>query len=264
MAEVVADEYSLTISDRIIPIFSQSGDNRYDNADKMILRHSDVLPHALINNVQGKLGERGEKLAGYVEWLCKRIKSVRMSDEYSPVLHIDVYGTFGAAFDNNLERIADYMGELACFASPFKLRIEGPVDMGEREAQISTLARLREIVDTKGISVEIVADEWCNLYEDVVDFADRRAGHMAQIKTPDLGGINNTIEAVLYCKRHGMGSYIGGTCNETDRSAQICAHIAMATQPDQMLAKPGMGVDEGYMIIYNEMQRIINIRMFGR
>ena len=80
---------------------------------------------------------------------------------------------------------------------------------------------------------------------------------MVQIKTPDLGGINNTIEAVLYCKERGIGAYQGGTCNETDRSAQVCVQCAMATRPDQILAKPGMGVDEGYMIVYNEMQRIL-------
>ncbi len=34
----------------------------------------------------------------------------------------------------------------------------------------------------------------------------------------------------------------------------------MATQPDQILAKPGMGVDEGYMIVYNEMNRVIALR----
>ena len=34
----------------------------------------------------------------------------------------------------------------------------------------------------------------------------------------------------------------------------------MAVQPDQILAKPGMGVDEGYMIVYNEMQRILAVR----
>ena len=47
------------------------------------------------------------------------------------------------------------------------------------------------------------------------------------------------------------------SCNETDRSAQVCVQVAMATQPDQILAKPGMGVDEGYMIVYNEMQRVL-------
>ena len=259
MTEVIADEYGLKVSDHAIPIFSQSGDERYQNSDKMILKHSDVLPHALINNVADKLGGSGEKLAEYVKWLRDRILSVRMDENYSPVLHIDVYGTLGIAFNNDFTHIADYMCRLAEYAKPFKLRIEGPVDMGERQMQIKALASLREMVEAKGSDVEIVADEWCNTYEDVADFTDKRAGHMAQIKTPDLGGINNTIEAVLYCKKHGMGAYLGGTCNETDRSAAVCVHIAMATVPEQMLAKPGMGVDEGYMIVYNEMQRILSL-----
>jgi len=260
MTEIIADEYGLSVSDKSIPIFSQSGDERYTNSDKMILKSSDVLPHALINNVSAKLGESGEKLAEYIKWLRNRIIDVRMNEGYTPVLHIDVYGTFGIAFNNDFERIADYTVELAELAKPFKLRIEGPVDVGARDAQIDALAKLRELLEAKGSDVEIVADEWCNTYEDVAEFTDRRAGHMAQIKTPDLGGINNTIEAVLYCKKHGMGAYLGGTCNETDRSAQVCTHIAMATHPDQILAKPGMGVDEGYMIVYNEMQRILSLR----
>jgi len=80
---------------------------------------------------------------------------------------------------------------------------------------------------------------------------------MIQVKTPDLGGINNTIEALLYCKDLGIGAYIGGTCNETNRSAEICANLAIACGAKQTLAKPGMGVDEGYMIINNEMNRVL-------
>jgi len=57
-----------------------------------------------------------------------------------------------------------------------------------------------------------------------------------------------------------MGAYQGGTCNETDRSAVVCTHAAMATKPKQILAKPGMGVDEGYMIVYNEMNRILALK----
>ena len=80
---------------------------------------------------------------------------------------------------------------------------------------------------------------------------------MIQVKTSDLGGINNTIEALLYCNELGIGSYIGGTCNETSRSAEICANIAVACGATQVLAKPGMGVDEGIMIINNEMNRVL-------
>lgn len=262
MCEVVAKEYGCTVSDHPIPIFTQSGDDRYNNADKMIIKGAQVLPHALINNVEEKLGLKGEKLAAYVEWLRNRILEKRADPNYNPVLHIDVYGTIGALFgNNNYAAMADYLAQLEELAKPLHLRIEGPMDCDcDRQTQMEALAGLTAELDRRGIQVELVADEWCNTLEDIKLFADHKAGHMVQIKTPDLGGINNTIEAVLYCKAHGMGAYQGGTCNETDRSAQVCVQCAMATQPDQILAKPGMGVDEGYMIVFNEMQRILAVR----
>ena len=261
MCEVVAEEYGTTVSDKEIPIFTQSGDNRYENSDKMIIKQADVLPHALINNVKTKLGEHGELLEEYVAWLRDRILKLRTREDYLPVFHIDVYGTIGAAFGNdNFEAMADYLAKLEEIAKPFHLRIEGPMDVEDRELQMKALAELTRVVDERGIHVELVADEWCNTLDDIKYFADHKAGHMVQIKTPDLGGINNIAEAVLYCKKKGIGAYQGGTCNETDRSAQVCVNIAMAVQPDQILAKPGMGVDEGYMIVYNEMQRILAVR----
>ncbi len=262
MCEVVAEEYGCEIADRPIPIFAQTGDDRYANADKMIIKEADVLPHALINNVEAKLGRQGEKLKEYVVWLRQRILTRRHSQDYHPVLHIDCYGTIGAAFgNNNYEKMADYLAELEQEAAPFHLRIEGPMDCdSDRESQVEALSALTSLVDRRGIKVELVADEWCNTLEDIKIFADRKAGHMVQIKTPDLGSIHNTIEAVLYCKAKGIGAYQGGTCNETDRSAQVCVHCAMAAGPDQILAKPGMGFDEGFMIVYNEMQRILALR----
>ena len=38
MCEVVADEYGCTVADKPVPIFTQSGDDRYDNSDKMIIK----------------------------------------------------------------------------------------------------------------------------------------------------------------------------------------------------------------------------------
>lgn len=264
MCEVIADEYNTVVSDREIPVFAQSGDDRYLNPDKMIIKKAQVLPHALINNVKEKLGEKGELLLEYVEWLRNRILAIRSSEEYQPTLHIDVYGTFGLAFNNEIEPMIAYFRELEKAAAPLKLRIEGPVDVEDRDKQIKVLKEITARLHQENIDVEIVADEWCNTLADIKLFADERAGDMLQIKTPDLGGINNIIEAVLYCKEKGIGAYQGGTCNETDRSAQVCVHIAMATQPVQMLAKPGMGVDEGLMIVYNEMSRILSLRKARR
>lgn len=260
MCEVIADEYGTEVSDTRIPIFAQTGDDRYMNADKMIMKGVEVLPHALFNHVEEKVGLQGEKVKAYLEWLRDRVSTHQPFEGYHPTFHIDVYGTLGLVFDNDFERIATYIADLGKVVAPFHLRVEGPVDMGEKWAQIDALAAIRRHLEALGSDVEIVADEWCNTLEDIQDFTKAKAGHMAQIKTPDLGGINNTIEAVIYCNQNDMGAYVGGTCNETTRSAQVCAHIAMATQPKQLLAKPGMGVDEGYMNVYNEMSRIIALR----
>ncbi len=260
MCEVVAEEYRCRLSDEMIPIFTQSGDSRYDNADKMIVKGAQVLPHALINHVATKLGQKGELLEEYIRWLRDRIIALRTDESYAPTLHIDVYGTIGLVFGNdNYEAMADYLARLEKAAAPFKLRIEGPMDVEDREKQMQALKALTAVIDRRGIGVEIVADEWCNTLEDIKYFADNKAGHMIQIKTPDLGSVSNIVEAVLYCKEKGIGAYQGGTCNETDRSAQVCVHLAMATSPTQILAKPGMGVDEGYMIVFNEMQRILAV-----
>ncbi|HHW80688.1 MAG TPA: methylaspartate ammonia-lyase [Bacteroidales bacterium] len=260
MAQVIADEYNTEISSEIIPIFSQSGDDRYLNADKMIMKGVDVLPHALFNHVETKVGMNGEKIKEYLEWLNNRITSNKPYPTYNPAIHIDVYGTLSVVFDNDLEAIANYMVELGEIAKPYQLRVEGPVDMDGKADQIEALSKLRALLEEKGSDVQIVADEWCNTLQDIKDFVTAKAGHMIQIKTPDLGGINNSIEAVLFCKEHDALAYIGGTCNETNRSAEVCAHIAMATSPVQYLGKPGMGVDEGYMIVHNEMSRVLALK----
>ena len=257
MAEVIQEEYNTGIELKRIPIFTQSGDDRYTNADKMIIKEADVLPHGLFNNVEEKLGLKGEKLISYIEWLRDRVLNNRAREDYNPIFHIDVYGTIGELLNDDIEAMTEYLGKCEEAAKPFHLRIEGPMDVGSRTAQMESMRDLRLSLEAKGITVELVADEWCNTLEDVKYFADNKSGHMIQIKTPDLGGINNSIEAVLYCNEVGVGSYVGGTCNETGRSAEICANIAMACGATQILAKPGMGVDEGIMLVNNEMNRVL-------
>ena len=264
MCDVVAEEYGLDVSLEPLKIFTQSGDDRYTNADKMIMKAADVLPHGLFNHVEEKLGQKGEKLLEYIKWLRDRISTKAPHQGYKPVLHIDVYGTIGMVFGNSSYRaMADYLRTLEEAARPYHLRIEGPMDSGSREAQMKDLAGLTALLDREGIDVELVADEWCNTLEDVIYFADNKAGHMIQIKTPDLGSVHNTVEAVIYCKGKGVSAYQGGTCNETNRSAEVCVQCAMASQPEQILAKPGMGVDEGFMICNNEMRRVLALRAAG-
>ena len=255
--DILADALETKPATEPVPVFGQSGDDRHTNTEKMFIKGVPVLPHALINSVE-KIGEDGETLLEYVEWLVERSQELGPAG-YDPRFHIDVYGMIGEVFDAPYDRdeVIDYFGALEDAAAPYPIQIEGPMDAGDRASQIDAMAELRDGLAEADVDVGIVADEWCNTFEDVRAFVDAEAADVVQIKTPDLGGIHRSGQAVRYCEGTETRAYLGGTCNETETSARACAHVALATNAAQVLAKPGMGFDEGYMIVENEMRRTI-------
>lgn len=172
---------------------------------------------------------------------------------------MDVYGTVGDIFDNRPSEIADYLIRLEKVASPFTVRIEDAVVAGDREAQFELTRALTGALADKASSVQLSRDEWCNTVEDTKAAVDASAVHVIQIKTPSLGALHNSVEAALYCKRNGVMVFLGGACNGTDQSTRVTVHIALATQADLIYNKPGMGVDEGYIIVFREMQRTLTV-----
>jgi len=263
MTDVLADALDTEPATEPVPVFGQSGDDRYRNAEKMMLKGVPVLPHGLINS-EAKIGPDGSTLREYVAWLRER--SAELGPEgYSPRLHVDVYGMIGELFGGPYDRpeVVDYVASLAEAAGGLPLQIEGPMDAGDREGQIAAMCELRAGLADAGVGVDLVADEWCNTLADVRAFVDAGAADVVQVKTPDLGGIQHSARAVRYCAGTDTRAYLGGTCNETETSARACAHVALATDAAQLLAKPGMGFDEGYMIVENEMRRTVARRAAG-
>ena len=258
MAEIIAAEYGTTIAKSPIPILASGHKDDPLQLDRAILKRVELLPHASFTIVKDHVGLEGEKLLAFAAAVCKRIKQIGDAD-YKPRIHLDVYGTLGELFDMKMQPLSDYLGHLAQAAQPYALLVESPIIAETQAEQIANFKELRALLKRKGISIGLIADEWCNTLEDIRLFADVAAADYVQIKTPDLGGINNTIEAVLYCRSKHMGSSLGGTANETDHSARICTHIGLACSPDFMLSKPGLGVDEALMIQTNEMARTLAI-----
>lgn len=262
MTDVLASTYGIEPATEPIPLYSQSGDDRWENSEKMILKGVETLPHGLFNSVE-KVGDDGERLVEFIEWLAARVDELGTPD-YQPTFHLDVYGTLGTIFDPPYDggAVREYFADLNSAAGEYPLQIEGPIDAGSREVQIQAMAELREGLADASINVDIVADEWCNTLADIQAFVDRSAADIVQVKTPDLGGIQRSVEAVKYTQGTDTAAYLGGSCAETDISARVSAHIALATKPVQILAKPGMGVDEGIVIVRNEMLRTIRRRQY--
>ena len=224
--------------------------------DRMILKRVELLPHASFQQVERDIGLKGEKLIAYAQGVVRRVREIGDPD-YRPVIHLDVYGTIGEAFGDDIDAVARYLGELKAAVEPHDLLVESFTIAPSRAEQIARFSALRAALRQAGHRVGIIVDEWCNTLDDIKAFADAEAADYAQIKTPDLGGVNNTIEAVLYARVKGMGCCLGGSGNETDQSARITAQIGLATRPSFLLSKPGFGGDEALMIQMNEMLRTL-------
>ncbi|RAZ84759.1 methylaspartate ammonia-lyase [Mesorhizobium hawassense] len=255
MAEVICAEFDLPLPTRRVPIYCQSGDARETNVDKMILRSVDVLPHGLVNS-RRQFGVNGQTFVEFVKSVAARTRVIGRPG-YQPVLHFDVYGWIGQEFGLGPQRIADFICKVADAVPGFLLNIESPADFGSTKAQVENYAEIVSILDNRGSSARVVVDERCNTLEDIRVFAEAKGAHFVQIKTPDVGSIADTARAVLICKANQIGAYVGGSCTETDLSAQASVHVSVATQADMMLAKPGMGVDEAYSIVGNEQNRLL-------
>jgi methylaspartate ammonia-lyase len=256
MAEVVAEEWGLPRPDAPIPIHAQSGDERTHNADKMIVRRVASLPDALVDDIPEQLGQDGAKLVQYARWLRERTQQLG-GGNYRPTIHLDVHGALGQICDNNLGRVLGQLRALELAVQPYPLRVESPIILDSRQAQIEAMKTLCEYVRFRKMKVQLVADEWADTLDDIRAFVAAGAAGMIRIKMPDLGSVHNSIEAVLACRAGGVGALLGGSCAETDLSARAAVHVALATRPDLIMARPGMGVDEGIMLVQNEMARAL-------
>jgi methylaspartate ammonia-lyase len=256
MWQTLQREWGIAESVKEVPIQGSSGNNRIVNADKMIINRLAGLPHGQIDDIETQLGFKGEVLLDYVSWLTRRISELGASD-YLPVVHLDVHGAIGKIFDNEPKKICEYLQSLEKAAGHYRVRVESVALGRSREETIQLLIAIKHEIQSCGLKIALVADEWANTREDIIEFARQKAVDMVHIKMPDLGGIEETVEAVLALKKQNVETLLGGSCVETDLSARVSVHVALAIQPTAMLAKPGMGIDEAIQIMRNEMNRAL-------
>lgn len=256
MAEVIAADYGTEPGDKLVPILVSIPKTDPFILDRMIMKKADLLPHASFTVVETDLGPEGRFILDYTRSLTKRVLEVGAPD-YRPTIHLDTYGTIGEMTGNDIAAITDFFGKLVEAAAPLTLYIESPIIATSQDEQIWLYAELRAAIKAAGLPMRLIVDEWCNTLEDIRKFHAGGAADMVQIKAPDLGGIGNTIEALIYCRENGIGCCLGGTANDTDQSSRLATHLALACGADFLLGRPGLGGDAALMIMRNEMARTI-------
>ncbi|MBK8322966.1 MAG: methylaspartate ammonia-lyase [Betaproteobacteria bacterium] len=249
MARVLMDEYGLTLP-AAPPQFAGSCGGEWElNVDKAIARRLAMFPQSAIQT-----RSECEKLPDYVSWIVRRVGELAGLG-YVPDLHFDFHASLGRMFGNDEDRVCDYLADIVKRAGPFKVYFEDPMLSASADEALDRMSRLRERFDSRGPHCGLIADEWANAPEEMLRFASGKAAHAIQIKVPDNGSLVTAIDAVRTCREHGILPYLGGSCNETDISARATVHVGIAFGAWRLFTKPGMGFDEGLMVMTNEMSR---------
>ncbi len=256
MFRVIGAEWDLNTFDlKPLPLQGSSGNSPYENADKMLYRKLAALPHGQVDHPESQVGSRGEVLLAYGRWLKERMIQFSAED-YRPVIHLDVHGGLGIVGQGDIPAVGDFIMELETVIAPYPLRMESPLLAESLDQQIETYLRLKDYLKTHRSQVVLVADEWANSKADISRMAAAQCVHMIHLKTPNIGSLASIVDSAIECRSHGVQVLLGGSCVETEISTRATVHVGMVVRPEVLLVKPGMGIDEGYMLCHNEMARI--------
>jgi len=251
MAGALCREYGLPAPVRPFGFAGSCGGAWEANVDKAIVRGLDMFPQSAIQT-QAEC----ERLPDYAGWILERVRKWG-APGYLPDLHFDFHSSLGRMLDNDETRIMDYLAGVCEKAGDCTVYFEDPMLSRSSEEAQARMASLRARLEARLANARLVADEWANGPGQVESFARARAAHAIQIKMPDNGSLLNSIQALQACQRHGALAYLGGSCNETDISSRASVHVGLAFGAWRMLTKPGLGFDEGLMIMTNEVNRTL-------
>ena len=201
MAEVIRDEYDTGAPLLPVPLYAQTGDDRYGNAEKMIIKGVDVAPARADQQRGRRSSARPVRSSPTTSagWSAGSATSPRR-----PTTGRGSTSTCTAAPGS---RSSDATSTATRTSTPSPTTWPGSgssrTPTTSRSSTRSTpararprsrpTARLRAALQARGSGVRIVVDEWCNTLDDVRAFVAAGAADVIHVKTPDLGGIGNTV-----------------------------------------------------------------------
>ncbi len=251
--QLIAKDLGLTPTKQPITLHGSSGANWDDTVDRMLARKIAYLPQGQFENLESQIGQAGANLLKWLEDFKQR--AARFN--YTPTLTLDFHGALDAIFDHSDAKIVDFIALMSQKAAPHTLHIESPIVGKTLQDHAKRLAAIRARVRAAAPTTKIIADEWANEVSDIQYLIDQKSVDGIHIKMPDTGTLSECAEAVRICKQANTFALLGGSCTETDIGSRSSVHLALACSPDALLVKPGMGFDESYAQMYNEMARAL-------
>ena len=247
MVEVIAEEFELPLPSTAVAL------------QMPIRRGQSLLIHdqlaALAYAISGRdpedsMGPNGERIQRFVRQLRERL--VKAGQHNQLAIHLDAGGSLGKLYDNDAGKVLGALYGLEQAAAPCLIRVQDPLIMDERDAQIKVLGQLRDYLRMRRMSLQLVAGAKINTLADVRAFAQAEAAHMFHLVMPRLGTVQEVILAVQACQASGIGILLEGI------PSAVTSQVALTAQPDILALPPNWPDDSSVATLHNEMARLLS------
>jgi len=261
MAERLATEYDLPRPAQPIPIQTEIEALALATTKPLILRRLAAFSHTpAITDPAADLGRNGEYLQRYTRRLKTQISQTYPQTDppsSSPAIHLTLRGGLGQLYEHNIGRVLGDLVGLEKTTSPYHLRVEDPLLLDSRPAHLEALADLKAYLRLRQMETDLVAAGWVDSLDAVKAVIEADAAHMLRLTLPALGGLDQTITAILACQGHGLGVLLDPDPAATPRTTEIALHLALATQPTLLTTAPPPTNLTDLATIHNEMTRLL-------
>ncbi len=246
-AEVICQEFNLPIPKTAVPL--QMPIRR----GQTLLIQDQVAVLAYAINGKGPeelLGSNGEKIQRFVRQLRERLVKSDQHDQIT--IHLDARGSLGKLYDNEAGKILGALYGLEQAASPCSIRVQDPIIMDDRDAQIKALGQLRDYLRMRQMALQLVAGAKIVSLADVQAFVDHQCAHKLHLTMPHFGTVREVMEASQICQQADIGIVMAGV------PSAIISQVALAMQPDALTYPPDWPADAAIATYQNEMTRTLS------
>lgn len=255
--EVLAEQYGFVRPYKMVPLYTEIRPTQV----KLLGRIFAFRPGGIsvvypgINPVQ-ELGERAEFSQRYVRMMKESALGEAAPNEYKPFFIHSVNGAYSTIVGDSTGKTLGRLSGLDTNARPYQVIVIDPLGWPTRDAQIGKMKRLVDLMRLRvNMSLKVAVHADIETVKDVEDFVDAKAAHYLVLDPLKMGSLQAVIEGAKICQAADVGVLIGGNSAETTRSAGLMTAVALAVQPDLMLARPASQV--GIVTVNNEMRRTL-------
>ena len=255
--EMITSQYDFSLPTEMVPLYTELRPTQLKSLGRIYAYRPGAISvvYPGVDPVK-EVGERAEFSQRYTRMMKEAALAEGAPNEFKPRILHSMKGAYSTIIGESTGKTLGRLSGLDTNARPYEVIVIDPMAWPERDKQIDKMKRLVDLMRLRvNMSLKVAIHADIKTVQDVRDFVEAKAAHFVVLDPLQMGSLHAVIDGAQICRDAEIGVLIGGVSAETTRASRLTTHVALALQPDYILAKPASQV--GIVTVNNEMNRIL-------